>query len=314
MLRPVVCQEADGGDGLENAMGATIEGLVSGSEEAGNEAPPSPPPPRSAPKAWPAEMHEHYSKLDPKLQDLIDLREKQAADGVGQYKSAAEWAAQMQAVIKPYLPDIEVLGAKPEQAVRALLHANRILQNGTPEQKRAMFSRLARDYGIDIAQLTAGVAPDPNAAPVDPALKEIVSRLDRVEGGLNAGQQARFEALQAESEKEVEVFAADPANVYFEEVGEDIALLLQADKKLSLKDAYEKAVWANPVTRAKETERLQKETVEKARLESLKKAEEAKKARGTTVKGKETGRSPQGDIGSIEDTLKATLKEINARE
>src|SRR5689334_813713 len=37
---------------------------------------------RSAPKSWAKEQHEHWSRLDPKVQEYIELREKQMLDGL----------------------------------------------------------------------------------------------------------------------------------------------------------------------------------------------------------------------------------------
>lgn len=59
----------------------------------------------------------------------------------------------------------------------------------------------------------------------------------------------------ARIEKEVEAFAADPAHPFFDELSDDIAAILKTGA--SLAEAYEKAVWANPVTRAKEILRRQ---------------------------------------------------------
>ena len=45
-------------------------------------------------------------------------------------------------------------------------------------------------------------------------------------------------------------FSSDPNHPYFENVREDMALLIQNGKATSLQDAYEMACWANPETRA----------------------------------------------------------------
>jgi S1-C subfamily serine protease len=57
--------------------------------------------------------------------------------------------------------------------------------------------------------------------------------------------------------KEVNAFATDPAHPFFDEVSDDIIAILKTGA--SLAEAYEKAVWANPVTRQKEIARRQKE-------------------------------------------------------
>jgi len=54
---------------------------------------------------------------------------------------------------------------------------------------------------------------------------------------------------------EVNAFASDPAHPFFDEVADDIVAFVRAGDSLS--KAYEKAVWANPVTREKEIARQQ---------------------------------------------------------
>jgi hypothetical protein len=122
------------------------------------------------------------------------------------------------------------------------------------------------------------------------------------------------EALQVAKEKatqEVETFATDSAHVYFEELQDDILGFLKIGD--SLQGAYEKAVWANPVTRAKEIARTQTETEaklkENARLQALPK----KVARSVNIGGREIQRAPTEPLGKMEDTLKTTLASLRSR-
>jgi hypothetical protein len=120
------------------------------------------------------------------------------------------------------------------------------------------------------------------------------------------------EALKASTAAEVDAFAKDPAHPYFDEVADHITLLLR-DPKISLKDAYEQAVWANPVTRAKEQARLQKETEEAVRKAAEEEAKKAAAARGTKLRGKDGERASPDFVGSMDETLRETYKEIQGR-
>ena len=90
-----------------------------------------------------------------------------------------------------------------------------------------------------------------------------------------------------------------------------MVLLLQ-NPAIPLLDAYEQAVWANPVTRAKEQERLRLESEVNLRKEAEEAATAAKRGRGTVIQGRDTPVSSDA-LGSIEDTMKETLKQINSR-
>ena len=69
----------------------------------------------------------------------------------------------------------------------------------------------------------------------------------------------------AKVSKIVDDFAKDPAHPYFDELADEIALQIKAGK--TLQDAYETAVYANPVTRAKELARIQLEKDSKTQNE-----------------------------------------------
>ena len=65
---------------------------------------------RSAPKAWAKEMHEHYGKLDPAVQDYIEQREQSMFSGIEQYKQNNDFGKQMRDVISPYQDLIQEAG------------------------------------------------------------------------------------------------------------------------------------------------------------------------------------------------------------
>lgn len=318
----------DGLSGLDTTLNETFESLGGEAafeekeEDEGGERPVAgaPPPPaasapasptptlRNAPKAWASEMHEHWGKLDPKVQEYVELREKQMVDGLGGYRDLAGSGKAFQESLAPFLPDIQELGIRPEAFVRNLANAHHTLSKGTPEQKMRGFQRLANDYGIDLVDVITGSFSQQSHQAPDPVVADLTGRLNKLEGTITEGQRQQYEALKASTDQEVSAFASDPAHKYFEEVADDIVLLMQ-DPRLDLKGAYEKAVWMNPLTRAKEQLRMSEETRVKAEEE----AKKARAARGTRVRGSDTDRSPSDSEGSMEDTLRATYKKIQTR-
>ena len=138
-----------------------------------------------------------------------------------------------------------------------------------------------------------------------------MAEVQEIRGHLTERQQAELAQRKEATSKEVEAFASDPAHPYFDEVSEDIVKLIGAG--YSLKDAYEKAVWANPVTRQKELGRIQKETTEAERKKAADAARQAKKASSTNVKGRDQARASTEPAGTIDETLRETLADIKAR-
>ena len=82
---------------------------------------------------------------------------------------------------------------------------------------------------------------------------------------------------------------------------------------LPLQEAYEKAVWANPVTRAKELAKQQTADLAKARENARLAALPKKHAASVNVKSRDAGRTPTEPLGTMQDTMKQTLAEIKAR-
>lgn len=259
-------------------------------------------PVRPAPKSWAKETHEVWGKLDPQAQEYIEKRERQMLDGLEQYKADAGFAKSLRDVITPYRQTLQAQGLNETTAVQSLLNAHYRLTQGTQESRLAAYKELGRNLQLET---------DPNAEPADPKFTRIEQEVQQLKQSLSQREQAALQDAKTKVASEVEKFASDPAHAYFEDVADDMMPLLQAGA--SLQDAYEKAVWANQVTRAKELARIQTETESKlkenARLQALPK----EKAKSVNVKSRDTGRTPTEPLGSWDDTMLSQLREIKSR-
>lgn len=298
--------------GLGNTKSSPLDG---GQETTTSNETVSPPPsvqthvpvPRQVPKSWPKEMHEHWSKFDPAVHDYLEKREQQMLEGLGQYKDAATFAKNIRDVIAPYQANIRSAGVNEVQAIQKLLNADHVLRTTSPAQKAEYFKTLAQQYGVDLA----GLKTDTQPVPVDPMIQNLQQELAQIKSGLSAQQHAALQEAKAHTTKEVETFWSDPAHPHAEEVADDMVPFINAG--MSLQDAYDKAIWSNPVTRTK----LQADTQtaweakqkENARLAALPK----KQAAGVNVKGRDTRHAPTELLGSMEDTIRATIAEQRSR-
>jgi hypothetical protein len=260
------------------------------------------PAPRQPPKSWAKEKHELWSKLPADAQDYYELREKQMLDGIEQYKGDAGYAKQLRDVISPYKAVLASQGVSETEAVQYLLNAHYRLTQGTPEERAAAYRQIGVDLGLEQADETA---------PLDPALKQLQQELHQVKSTLTAQQQAEYNKHKAQADAETNTFASDPANLYFNEVAQDMLPFVKAGA--SLKDAYDKAVWANPITREKEIARRQTDDAAKLKERTKNEAETARKAMNTNVRGAQTQKAPTDPKGSMEDTMRDTLKKIKDR-
>lgn len=271
------------------------------------ESPESPEPVvRAAPKSWPKEMHEHWAKTDPKVQEYWETREKQMLDGLEGYKADAGFGKQIKEIAAPYTAMLQAQNIDAPKAFQYLLNAHYKLSSAQPSERPALISQLLKQYGIDPADFKPA-----DETPVDPKVKALEERVNQLHTSLTARERAALTEAQSRIAKDVEAFASDPAHPYFEEVAEDIVAMIQAGHEL--KDAYEKAIWANPVTRQKEIARLNTENETKLREKAKAEAEKAKKASGSNVRSRDTRKAPTEPKGSMEDTLHETMREINSR-
>jgi hypothetical protein len=263
------------------------------------------------PKSWPKEMHPHWPTTPKEVRQYWKTREKQMLDGLEQYKSNAVYGESFKKVLDPYLPHLHAANIQETELLGRLLNAHWRLTQGSEADRRAAYQELGRNLGFEAAAQVAADAQaggNGQAASVSPEVKQALDRLNRIEQTLTASQQAQLEAARASASKEVEVFASDKAHPYFDECADDIVRFIQ--QGFPLGESYEKAVWANPVTRTKELARLQTEKEAKARENARLDALPKKKAASVNLNSRDTRTAPTEPVGSLDETLKSTLRGI----
>lgn len=293
---------------VEEPVDEPTESASESSEETTQEdAPTEPAQPvaKAPPQSWAKEKHELWAKLPPEAQEYYEIREKQMLDGLEQYKEHAGFGKQMREVMQPYKAFLTAQGVDEPRAAQYLLNAHYKLSNGTPEEKRGYFANLAKSYGIDLAGLQA------EQPQVDPHMKSLQDKVQTLESTLTQQRQAEINQQRAKVTAEIEAFASDPKHPYFDECADEIAALVQAGHPLET--AYEKAVYANPVTRAKELSRLQAEKDKSLREKSKLEVETARRAASTNVRSRDTRKAPTEPKGKMFDDMPDLLKEIRDR-
>jgi hypothetical protein len=256
------------------------------------------------PKSWKKEMHEYWTKLDPTVQGYFVEREEQLLNGFKQFSPVRD-------ALQPHMEYLNKQNIQAPYAIDSLLKAHRMLTEGPIEQRRAYYEQLGKNLKI-IDEMQQAQAQGQSPAPVDPIIQQLQQKLSGLESAIQERTQRELESVKTEVQKEVDAFAADTkAHPYFEEVATDIAAFVSQGK--SLQDAYDMAVWANPVTRAKEQARLltdhEAKLKENARLAALPK----KKAAGVNVKSANDGAAPTEPVGSLEDTIRGTMRQLKQR-
>ena len=272
------------------------------------------------PKAWAKDTHEMFGKLPPEAQQQILKRETQILEGIEMYKGDAQFGRGIKEVTAPYEPYIASRGVDAPTAIKFLLNADYKLMHAQIPERTNFFFELAKDYGIDLEQF-AGLATSANdeKRSIDPEVAGLKKQVSDLTNAMTVQQERELSVARAGVSKEIDNFAtamgADgktPLHPYFDEVAEQIVIFINAGA-VSLQDAYDKAVYSNPVTRQKELDRVKTDTEtklkERQRLDALK----ARKATSANVKGAETTGSPTEKLGSLEETIRSTYRDIKTR-
>lgn len=270
---------------------------------------------RAAPKAWAKETHELWGKLSPEAQAQIEHREKQMLDGLTQYGEHAKYGQSIQKALQPYEPMMRAHGLDAPATVTKLFDAHLQLSTGTPEQRTAYLVKVAKNYGLDLSKAAAHATGNTDEPA---AVRELRERTDRLEQERNTELTQRQQEQRSRVANEVTTFAEakdDKGNLkhpHFDECHAEIVALINAGHPLD--KAYEKAVFANPVTRAKEMARLQTESEAALRAKAKQEAERARNTTRSNVTSRDTRRAPTASkAGNWEDGMEATLKEIKSR-
>ena len=254
---------------------------------------------KAPPQSWAKDKHEIWNALPAEAQDYYELREKQMLDGIEQYKSGYKYGEALSKAIDPYRDEIARNGVDEIQAINNLFGHHRALTQGPLESRQEAFVRLGQSIGI--------IPMDENQR-IDPRTDELQHRINRIEQQeaqrLQEIEQQHYKSI----EKQVLDFAQDPEHIYFDDVADDIAILLQSG--IELQEAYDRAVWANPITRE---DKLLTIAEEKAQAILNKKKEEAlkaKKATSTNVRNIKTNTQSSEPLGSWDDTMYEVLERL----
>lgn len=249
------------------------------------------------PQSWKKEFHDAWLKADPRLQEYAYQREEQMRAGIEPIRAKAEFADRMNEAIAPYMDTIRGLGIEAPQAVRALMEADNILRNSSPQDKLSYFHSLARSYGIDLA---GQGSPAPQAS-VDPNFVALQNELIKIRGEVTGWKQAQEEQANSALLSEVSQFATKVE--HFEAARPTMIQLLQSGVATTLEDAYQKALRLDEELFAQQQQAQQAKALAE-RKASADRAAKAARAAAVSVRGSTPG-APTGTKASDRRSLLA---------
>lgn len=258
-----------------------------------------------APASWSAEMKGEFSKLPPTVQSYVTARETEMSRAMSRLGPAAKFAERFSPTIEQHKDYFDRVKLAPETVFGNYLAFDAALL----KDPAAAIRSLADNLKVDLKQLV-----DESAAleSLDPALKQVLSKFDSVSQELDALKASQRKAqddarAQAEAREAatlnsmqaiVDAFALkNPDYAILENDIAGILPIVMSEKPNAphadvLREAYDRARRANPVTwqrmQAEQKAASEKAAQEKAKkdaAEAKKRAEAAKAAAAVNVKG-----------------------------
>lgn len=198
---------------------------------------------RPAPQSWSAESKQGWAALPPAIQEEVLKREGETSRALQESAQARRFTSTVEQIITPHAQLLQREGVDVPTAIGNLLSFHAFFDRD-PAGCIAHLQQLAAQRGQRLPPSPQGGAPQPPAAPPRQVPQPVdVQRLVREELASHAQQQSIA--------SEIAAFSA--ANPHFEAVKPAMAQLIQAahaaGQPMTMKDAYDRAIWADPAIR-----------------------------------------------------------------
>jgi len=268
------------------------------------------------PSSWNAEAKALWSKIPPEFKALKDQamkREQDFLNGYQQIKPDADYGKQFREFLTPYEPMFQEMGGAG-QAIGDMLYTAKVLRYGTAQEKQNAMVEIAKKFNIPLpSQGAESVAPNDEIRALNERLlafetKEKEREL-KAQEELKTSYTKAAEKWMTEKDKE-----GKPLRPYVDAVLNDMQLWVPHIKATNpeltpdkvFQEAYDRAVWANPETRAQlEAARQQQASNQEA---NLRKVKDAKRAASNNVVKKGSLSSAPGKT-SMEEAAYAAYDE-----
>jgi len=257
------------------------------------------------PASWSAQAKADFAALPPHIQKEVSKREGDIDKGFRERAEQLKRYEPLEAVIAPHRQKWSVAGVDEATAVKQLLAASDWLDRNPTEA----LTHLARQYGVNIASLGQGNSPQPSGETGQPPAQPdpVANEIQGLRQELQALKQGKEQETQQTYVSQIEAFAANPENLYFENVKPAMAKLLQAGLVETLPEAYERAIWADPTIRPI---LLQQQAPKPAN--DLHRATNAQLA-GASVTGSPGNGPLPTSSGTIEDDIRLAISQAAGR-
>jgi hypothetical protein len=297
----------------------TAPGTPGATQQANGALPPIQPAPLApalqAPASWSPGAREHWKTVPAAVQQEVARRESEMARYVNEMAPARNIAERFTQTIQPFLGTIQAEGVDPLTAVRNLMSVTQTLRSGTQYEKAQTLAQIVKVYGVDIqaldsalvgAEPPAGSQQQQNPQYVQQAVQQALAPL--YQAAQNRQQQIA-QAAEGEARSELETFAQDPANEFFQDLRHEMADIIELGERrgrdISIADAYRQAAMLHPEVSKVMLARQQGANARQLTQNAQRARSAAVSVRGSAPVGNPAGPEPSSIRESIEAAISA---------
>lgn len=272
---------------------------------------------RRAPGTWRPAAREKWAALPPDVQSEILRREAEVARGLHGATESRRFHEEFNKTVAPYQNLITAEGGNPLAMVNNLMTTAATMYYGTPAQKVNMVAGFIKNFGVDLALLDNVLASDKPLPGNGPAagntdVRQLIQ--NEVRNSLSPlfrEYRQNEQVTQERVAKELEEFAANPDNEFFDDVRDTMADLLekaaQQGRQMDLSTAYKRATMMHPdIAEIIEDRNLRRRAAE------VSAAAEAAKKKSVSVVGA-PGKSASGEARpeTLRGDLEAAIEQLS---
>lgn len=203
-----------------------------------------------APASWPIGARSQWEKIPPELRKVIHTRELQAAQAVSRADPARRFQEETHRALAPILPVLQQRGITPQKLIASYAQFDQALSSKDPAAQAHAIAQVIKGYNVPIEVLADALdgklgAPQPRQLSVEEIREQLKNEM-RQEWQQNQ-QQLEY---KSHAQKVAEFSKAVDPVLFNDDVRHDMAALIEAaaarNIELSLQDAYDRAIRANP--------------------------------------------------------------------
>jgi hypothetical protein len=259
-----------------------------------------------APSSWTPKARESWAALPENVRQEVLRREEDSIKGIRQLQDQTAPYMQFAQTLEPFIKEAFENKADPGQYIGNVMQAERRLRTGTAEERFSSLVEIAEGYGIPLRKIINDavgqeIIPHPS---MNQNKQQIPAEVQRELEEARQFRQTYQSSQQETNAKLIDDFRKDKE--FFEDVREDMAVLMEAGRATTLDDAYTKACRMNPAVWDVIAERESKPA-----LSDKQKA--AAKLKGTSSNSAETVNTDFDDDDDTETTIRKAMAQSAGR-